>query len=52
MSNSEKKMLIALTLSTVFTIFNIIAVLTGSAITYYSQIHQFLFDALPMLNFS
>lgn len=52
MSTSEKHMVIALTLSSLFIIFNIVAVLTGSATIYYSQIHQFLFDALPTLNLS
>jgi len=52
MTTSEKHMLVALTLSALFIIFNIIAVLSGSATTYYSQIDQFISNILPILNVS
>jgi len=52
MNTSEKNMLIALTLSTLLVIFNIVAVLSGSATTYYRQIDQFIFNILPMINAS
>ena len=52
MNTSEKHMLIALTLSAMFIIFNIIAVLSGSATTYYSQIDQLILNILPILNVS
>jgi len=42
----EKHIVIALTLSTTLVLFNIIAVTSGSADIYYSEVEQFL------LNFS
>jgi len=50
MNTSEKHMLIALTLSALFIIINIVAVLSGSATIYYSQIDQFILNILPILN--
>ncbi len=41
MTTPDKPMMIALTISTAFVIFNIVAVLSGSATTYYSQIEQY-----------
>lgn len=52
MTFSNKHLMIALSISTMFVIFNIIAVLSGSATTYYSQIEQTIFDLLPILDFS
>lgn len=52
MHTAEKRMVFALTLSTLFIIFNIVAVISGSATTYYSQIDQIIFNALPIINFS
>ena len=42
MTTPDKPMMIALTISTAFVIFNIVAVLSGSATTYYSQIEQYI----------
>ncbi len=50
MTTSKKHLVIALTLSTLFIVFNIVAVLSGSAATFYSQIDQFILGTLPMLN--
>ena len=47
-----KHMMIALTISTMLVIVNIVAVLSGSATTYYSQIDQLVFDLLPTFDFS
>ena len=52
MTFSNKYLMIALSISTMLVIFNIIAVLSGSATTYYSQIEQYIFDYLPTLDFS
>jgi hypothetical protein len=52
MNTSDKNMLIALTLSALLVFFNIVAVLSGSATTYYSKIDQFIFNILPMLSAS
>ncbi len=46
---SEKHMLIALAVSTMFIIFNIIAVIQGTAATYYSQLEQLIIRLLPTL---
>ena len=50
MTTSEKRMLIALTVSTLFIVFNTIAVLSGSVSTYYSLIDQLIFYVLPVFN--
>ena len=52
MTTAEKHMVIALALSTLFIIFNIFAVISGSAATYYSQIDQLIFNILPTFKFS
>ena len=52
MTTAEKRMVIALTLSTLFIIFNMIAVISGSAATYYSQLEQIIFNVLPAINVS
>lgn len=52
MTTTEKRMVIALTLSTLFIIFNMIAVISGSAATYYSKIEQIIFNVLPAINVS
>ena len=52
MITPDKHMMIALTMSTTFVIFNIVAVLSGSATTYYSQIEQYILDSLPIFGLS
>jgi hypothetical protein len=52
MTISNKQMMIALTLSIMFVIVNIVAVISGSATTFYSQIDQLVFDLLPTFDFS
>ncbi len=49
MTHPEKQMVTALTISSVFVIFNIIAVMMGKADIYYSHIEQFLVNLLPPL---
>ena len=44
MMNFKNPMTVALTMSTVFTIVNIIAVTSGSAEILYSQIEQFIIN--------
>ena len=51
MTASNKHMMIALTISSMLVLFNIIAVLSGSATSYYNQIEQYIFDALPVFDF-
>jgi hypothetical protein len=52
MTISNKHMMIALIIATMFVIFNIIAVLSGTAITFYSKLDQLVFELLPTFNFS
>jgi hypothetical protein len=52
MTTPDKYMMTALTISTMFVIFNIVAVLSGSATTYYSQIEQYIFDSLSIFDLS
>ena len=52
MTISNKHMMIALIIATLFVIFNIVAVLSGSATAFYSQIDQLVFDLLPTFDFS
>jgi hypothetical protein len=52
MTISNKHMMIALSFATMFVIFNIIAVLSGTAITFYSKIDQLVFELLATVNFS
>ncbi|NOQ89332.1 MAG: hypothetical protein GQ549_00125 [Gammaproteobacteria bacterium] len=47
MTHPTKYMAAALTLSTTFVIFNIIAVTQGSADTYYRNIEQFIISMMP-----
>ena len=49
MTHPKKHMAVALTISTMFVIFNIIAVTQGTAENYYSQIEQFIVSLLPQL---
>jgi len=46
MSHPEKQMVVALTVSSIFVIFNIIAVMLGKADIYYSHIEHFLVNLL------
>ena len=43
----EKRIVIALTISTMFIIFNIFAVTQGTAADYYGQLEQFINSFLP-----
>ncbi len=52
MTTPDKYMMTALTMSTMFVIFNIVAVLSGSATIYYSQIEQYIFDSLAIFGLS
>ena len=52
MTTPDKYMVTALTMSTLFVIFNIVAVLSGSATTYYSQIEQYIFESLAVFDLS
>ena len=52
MTTPNKHMMIALTISTTFVIINIVAVLSGTATTYYSQIEQYIFESLPIFGLS
>lgn len=52
MTISNKHMMFALIIATIFVILNIIAVLSGTAITFYSKIDQLVFDLLPTVNLS
>ena len=47
MTHSNKNMVTALTVSTVFIIFNIIAVTQSTEKDYYSQIEHFIINLLP-----
>ena len=49
MTHPTKTMAAALTVSTMFVIFNIIAVTQGSAEAYYSQIENLIVSLLPQL---
>ncbi|MBE9560826.1 MAG: hypothetical protein IMF15_08550 [Proteobacteria bacterium] len=49
MTHPTKTMALALTLSTMFVIFNIVAVTQGTAENYYSQIEHFIATLLPQL---
>ena len=49
MTHTTKTMALALTLSTMFVIFNIVAVTQGAAEGYYSQIEHFIATLLPQL---
>jgi len=42
MTHPEKQMMVALAISSIFVIFNIIAVMTGKADIYYSHIEQLI----------
>ena len=44
MTISNKHMMITLIIATMFVIFNILAVLSGTATTFYSQIDQLVFN--------
>jgi len=46
MTAPEKHLVIALTVSTTLVLFNIIAVTSGSADVYYSEVEQFLLNFL------
>lgn len=47
MTNPTKTMTLALGISTMLVIFNIIAVTQGSAENYYSEIEHFIANAMP-----
>jgi hypothetical protein len=49
MTHSRKHMAIALTVSTILIIFNIIAVTQGTTDNYYSQIKQFIVSSIALL---
>ena len=49
MTHPTKTMALALTVSTMLIVFNIIAVTQGTAENYYSQIEQFIVSLLPQL---
>jgi hypothetical protein len=47
MTNPTKAMTLALSISTMLVLFNIIAVTQGSAEIYYSEIEHFIANAMP-----
>ena len=49
MTHPKKHMVVALTASTMFVIFNIIAVTRGTSENYYGQIEQFIVYLLSQL---
>jgi len=49
MTNSEKQMMAALTISSILVIFNIIAVMIGKADIYYSHIEQLIGSLMHQL---
>ena len=49
MTQPTKTMALALAVSTMFVIFNIVAVTQGTAENYYSQLEHFIADLLPQL---
>jgi len=49
MNHSIKPMIVALSISTMLVIFNIIAVTQGTSENYFGQIEQFIVKLLPQL---
>ena len=47
MTHPERNMVVVLAISTVFVVFNIVAVTQGTAEVFYSEIEQFVISLLP-----